>query len=464
MKIPGKRAVCAGLLLAAILCAAPVLSSEGAEGGPGLWDIRFSLRSGLVHHESSSHGRLKISLPDYLLEETSYNWAVPGEKLSDNPLLHGAAWAGLDLYATSGGISINLRAIAEHRGMSYGTYAMDNIVFYPKYCASIDTSFTLFGQPFEFEVSLGNYDNQKLYEGLTIYNIDTQGAMIALKWKRLKVWAAQIGDMENCIGLNINDQRDFAVTLEGIGLPFDLSLDASAGYFDRIINSQYETELPDNGFTFSAGLGWRESLRLYSELGIRNVNEESQAGLKSCAHLVGCSYRMDRGRLGLGLTAERRYYGRYFNLDYSYAGEDLFIYRSAEDLYEYSINLGYGDTVGRQLYPLEKYFDPFSQWAVYTQYQGRDVQTMILRLSLKYALPADVSALCDLDLNYLEVSSLDSFLYPFYNAGVCWEPVDGITLAMSHTNRGMNLDTTFPTLYLYKNGTIMYTVQGVLEF
>jgi len=64
----------------------------------------------------------------------------------------------------------------------------------------------------------------------------------------------------------------------------------------------------------------------------------------------------------------------------------------------------------------------------------------------------------------MDVSNEEPFLYPFYNLGLGWSPVRGTTIALSHTNRAMNLDKHYPTLYLTEQGTIMVAVRSAICF
>ena len=121
-------------------------------------------------------------------------------------------------------------------------------------------------------------------------------------------------------------------------------------------------------------------------------------------------------------------------------------------------------TIGAHLYPAKYFLRPFSQWAVYTEYEGRDVQTLIFRCNGMFDLGSGLSVLTDLDFNHLSVSNEDDFIYPFYNAGVRWTPADGVSLDITHTNRGMNLDMHYPTLYLLDTGTFMVMLSGAFEF
>ncbi len=266
--------------------------------------------------------------------------------------------------------------------------------------------------------------------------------------------------MEYGIGLNINDQRDYIVSLEDLPVSDHMTADARAGYFDYCKSGEYDLGLPANGMNVSVGLQWKETARLYSQVGIRCTNDSSHGGIKRCASLIGCTVGGSLKMFDLDLTAEYRYYGRYFNRDLKYTG-DSFLYRGYD---RYDVTYYTWNTVGRYLYPLELFHRPFSQWAVYTDYQGRDVQSLIFRADASCRLPGNCTVICNLDFNYVDVSNEDTFLYPFYDAGFGWAPVSGVSITLRHTNRAMNLDAHYPTLYLLRDGILMITFEGSLSF
>jgi hypothetical protein len=428
----------------------------------GRWDIAFSVAGGFIHQGSDPDRPTKVRMPAYLERERQESpWdMLQSDNLTDNPLLHGALYAHFILDARSAGFRLFTKVITEHRGTSYGTYAMDNIAVAPMIFVSVDTSVTIGGTSFGIDIEGGNYENHKLHEGLTIYNIDTQGYHLHVKWKNLKLSLDHIGDLAAGIGLNIDDQEDYTLSLESVPVGGSLLLDASAGYCEYLGESVGADGLGMSGLNLSAGLGWNDMIRLYTQLGVRGVDDASFEGVERCADLVGVTYRDEiAGKLDFDLTGEYRYYGRYFNAGHSYEGS-CFYYRGFE---------GYGDcysmnTIGAQLYPLHEFFRPFSQWAVYTDYEGLNVQTFIFRADASYRLPAGFSIICNLDFNYMDVSNEEPFLYPFYNLGLGWSPVRGTTIAIGHTNRAMNLDKHYPTLYLTEPGAVMVTVQSAISF
>jgi hypothetical protein len=464
MRIVGVFSTCMVFVLVTVsLCS----GAETREGSArfGDWDIRLGLSGEFLAQNFDADDMPAIRMPDYLGNQrknsrmAQYYAALKTEKVTDNPLAHGAAYADMTLEARKSGITLFCELIAEHRGASYGTYAMHDIAVLPKYFVAMDTSFTVGGRLFHAGLEAGNFDDCLLYEGLTIYNIDVQGYQIYLKWKHLKLKLHHIGDMEYGIGLNINDQRDYIVSLEDLAVFDQMIINARAGYFDYCKSDEYELGLPGNGMNVSVGFQWKETVRLYSQVGIRRINDSSHSGIKRCACLIGCTAGGGLKKFDLDLTAEYRYYGRYFNRDLKYAG-DCFLYRGYDG---YSGCFSW-NTAGRYLYPLGLFHRPFSQWAVYTDYQGRDVQSYIFRTDASCRLPGNCLVICNLDFNYMDVSNEDSFLYTFYDVGFGWAPVSGASITLSHTNRAMNIDTHYPTLYMLQRGILMITFEGSLSF
>jgi hypothetical protein len=432
----------------------------------GVWDVGFAVTGGFVDQNYRPDGPTKVRMPSYMSAErynspmAAYYGTLKTDELTDNPLLHGAMFAHMALEAQSAGLRLFCKLIMEHRGTSYGTYAMKDIAVLPTFLVSVDTSFAIGGETFHAGVEGGNFDDHKLYEGLTIYNMDVQGYNLYLKWRNLKLSLDHISDLAVGIGLNIDDQGDYAVSVEDVTLGWRLKLDASAGYVQYIGSDDGVSGLAGNGMNVSAALRWSDRVRLYTQVGIRNVDDPSFGGVERCADLVGLTYRDElMKKLDLSLTGEYRYYGRYFNEGFSYDGT-CFFYRG----YEGYAGCSSWNTIGAQLYPLHAFYRPFSQWAVYTDYEGRNVQSFIFRADASYKLPGNCSLICNLDFNYLDVSNEDPFLYPFYNLGFGWSPAPGTTIAISHTNRAMNLDKHYPTLYLTPKGTVMFAVQSAISF
>lgn len=454
------------MLVLVLIASRSNLAAKERQTSLGVWDIGFDVTGGFIDQNYGADSPAKVRMPAYMKSErynspmAAYYSTLKTEELTDNPLMHGAMFAHLALEARSAGLRLFCKLIMEHRGASYGTYATEDIAMLPEFLVSVDTSFAIGGETFRAGIDGGNYDDFKLYEGLTIYNVDVQGYRFHLKWRNFKLSLDHIGDLANVVGLNIDDEADYAVSMEDLPLGGRLKLNASAGYFEYIGSSDAVNGLPMSGMNVSAALRWNDKIRLYTQVGVRNVADPSFGGVKRCADLIGLSYRDElKDKLDLNLTGEYRYYGRYFNEGHTYDGK-CFLYRG----YNGYTACPSWNTIGTQLYPLHAFYRPFSQWAVYTDYEGRDVQSYIFRADASYKLPGNLALICNLDFNRMEVSNEDPFLYPFYTIGLGWSPAPGTTIALSHTNRAMNLDKHYPTLYLTEKGTVMVTVQSAISF
>jgi hypothetical protein len=120
----------------------------------------------------------------------------------------------------------------------------------------------------------------------------------------------------------------------------------------------------------------------------------------------------------------------------------------------------YANTVGKYLYPLRKFDTEFSQWAVYTEYWGYNVASANVTGNIKYQPLKKFGAFLDCDLNYIYGDKADlysnriygtsSWVYPFFNAGIFYTPVEDMQVKGSCANKGMNLDLHYPTHYLLR--------------
>src|SRR5688500_11505451 len=69
--------------------------------------------------------------------------------IADNPLYHGATFAKLHAdVEVIAGVHIDAELLAEHRGISYGVYAVDEMIIVPRLLLAFDTSFAIAGEPF----------------------------------------------------------------------------------------------------------------------------------------------------------------------------------------------------------------------------------------------------------------------------------------------------------------------------
>jgi len=205
----------------------------------------------------------------------------------------------------------------------------------------------------------------------------------------------------------------------------------------------------------SGNIRYKSGFHLYSQIAIRNQNKDSSGYLKRIAYVLGCQFEIDRKKSNITGSIEYRYYGKYFNWGFFNNTKSLY-YRDRYSLF-------YGNTLGNACYPLQNYLRPFSQWAVYTEYQRRNVRTLIVRFKSNIQISHDFALNIEPDFNLLEVSGERLFLYSFFNANLEWKPTDVISLYAGITNKGMNLDKHYQTFYLYKIPVVMLSISYQLQ-
>jgi hypothetical protein len=349
--------------------------------------------------------------------------------VSDNPLYHGATFANLAAsIEIIGGIVLEGEVVGEHRGISYGVYAVDEMIVFPRVRLAFDTTFTLFSQPFRAIARVGNFSGDRWGEGLTFYNMDWQGSDLELGWRWLRIWRKHIGDAAYGIGLAIDDATDFGIGVLDLPLADSLFVDAQASMID------YHS-YGDEGTTGSIGLRYGSSARAYAQYESRAPLLFASSTGDHSAFLVGIDGELRVGDLSIRGRAEWRHYGASFN---AMRSSESARYRTQSS------------TIGEFLYPLDYLERPFSQWAVFTEYQGLDVEGQTLQLDARYRLPFGFVAVAKLDWNNIAPAGAEEFMYDFYDIGLGWEPIEGSSIIVSRTNRAMNLDLHYPTYYLYR--------------
>ncbi|MBD3179997.1 MAG: hypothetical protein GF417_10575 [Candidatus Latescibacteria bacterium] len=438
-----------------------VQESAGASGDTFLdyWDFSFHLEGGIIgqHYEPEE---ASIDMPDYIRSRKIYSPLASRHPelhqntLTDNPLIHAATFNEISMEARRCGLKITSRLLMEHRGMSCGVYNMENTALIPKLNISADSSFSLSGEEIHFGLSAGNYDNITIGKGLTLYNIDLQGICSYLRWGRVKAGYNSFGDLVGSYDIMINDAAYYSLSLMQIHLIERLELDIEAGLYKYLAGDEGNTVEDEISLGFEIRRG--KSLRIYSETGLRNYNDTFFDRIDQGANLVGIALNLERDRFDFTAAAERRYYGRYFNLGFA-SESGYFNFR------ENSGNLSH-NSIGTHLYPVSHFLRPFSQWAVYTEYQGKDVSSYILQADLSYDFPGGLFASSHIDFNYILASNEDPFLYPFYRVAAGWKPLERSRCSIGITNRAMNLDEQYPTLYLLKSPVVEMSWLYHIEF
>jgi hypothetical protein len=201
-----------------------------------------------------------------------------------------------------------------------------------------------------------------------------------------------------------------------------------------------------------------EHSKLYFQIGYRPMNDTYSSykinnGIdKKLAAVIGYEKSYAKKRFSIKNIIEARYYGAIFNE----ANFDFGVRYREPARNEYEL---YANTVGKFLYPLRKYDTPFSQWAVYTEYEGNSVFAVNMRGKINEELSKKVVINLAYDLNYINAknnllfpfvrqSLASSFFYPFFTAAINYKIIEDVEASVMLTNQSMNLDLSYPTLYL----------------
>jgi hypothetical protein len=418
--------------------------------------VEFDL-SGFGLWHSKLPGKAKpVRLPLYLKEKRkSYNnnFNKNWEYAEDNPMFHAAYQLSANSAINIGkGLCLYATLIAEHRGFSYGINSTSNVLIFPQLKMAVDRKLKIGNRFLHIFGSVGNQINPRLYEGLTIYNLYQQGHNYRFRYGKFQLQYTQINDLLNGIGLYIDETYDVIPSLEGINLSQKIKMDIRTGlsympYFDTpnrtMANISLGAYIPD-------------LFRIYSQLSYRIDSNQFQ-NKSNYAMVAGIKYKKRTNRTRITSILEARYYGKGFNQGFI---DNRVLYRKSGK------SSNYANTVGDHFYPLHMYDRPFSQWAVFTEYQdsvSHNVLGISVNVDFRFKIHEELTMIQQYDVNLISASNGSSFWYPFYNIGLAWEPAEGNFISVSMTNKGMNLDMHYNTHYLFEHPTFMFRLQRDLK-
>lgn len=441
------------------------VSDAGSIGDSSM--MRIGVTIGQYYHPGDPE---EFLTPDWLRVRRRHNrktqalWKLDGRRIPDLPMSHGAGYvaARFDLQPVHG-VTASLELIGEHRGISYGIFNTGNLILYPVYRIGLDTAIRIGRHRFGIQADVGHFTDLRLQEGLTMYNIDGEGVDAKLTWDRLALGLTRIGDISFGTGLNIDEVHNWTFGIEALPLFDAMMLNAHVGTYiyghvrEGFLYSNAETprrqlinsvDPGDGGFTADLSLAL-DSVRFYTQGALRSAGSSGYF-TSLAAFIAGLSGSFQSGSLKIAGHGEYRYYGGLFNLDY----------RSEEVYYRDTAQIDYGNSIGSQIYPIRYYERPFSQWAVYTEYQNlRAVNALTLYTDATWYFHDDFFCRLMIDANHLMMEGEGSHLYLFYNAGIGWEPAPGTLLMLSRTNKVMNPDKHYMTFYQTKKAMMLYTLK-----
>jgi hypothetical protein len=410
--------------------------------------VKISARiSGIQIFEKESPG---IKIPENIRLRRIASPAAPTDFThgTDNPLRHGAYYVRVRAEAIYRSVKFQLDLYGEHRGVSYGVFNNSNTTVYPVLYLEGRDSFHLFRQKVIIDGKVGTFLNHCEDAGLLLYNLDTEGLTLDATVAKWSFGYSLFGDLYHGIGLNIDDFHSLRVNRTlgrngktKVGASLNMIAPPLAKRSDHLIWNVFANRNLNIG-------------SIFLQVGYRNVNRSDTnfvKGIKEQLGVVaGVKIKKKVSRWQLNNQLEIRFYGKSFNSD-----------RWSQELRyrDLSVSPIYGNTIGKHLYPLRKYETPFSQWAVFTEYQGSNIAGINWLGDIQYPVTPKFELGLEYDLMLLltdrESANVpvknDSFLYSFFTLNLLYTPWSDFEAGIILTNKGMNLDVGYPTLYQFKS-------------
>lgn len=393
-------------------------------------------------------------------------------EVTDNPFRHNAFYTLLKNKTTvNNNFFLELDLLLEHRGMSYGLYDLSNMVVFPYYKFNFSDGIKIFEDSVYLEFNIGSYLNGKVHQGLKVYNIDYQGGNLILSHGNIFCQYIQIGDLSKGIGLQLEEYKDisFGYKLSKVNtrqLKFGINLSINNYAFhplDSVIFEPFNIKTNNTGLYFYTNSGiWgeyksRTKTRIYFQYELRNtpyLSITENSGL-----LLGGEFKINTLKMTLNFNPEFRYYGWVYN--FNHRGDSVNYRKKTPD-----ISNNHANTLGRYLYPLMNYNKPFSQWAVYTEYQYQNIAGIELRVNLRKQVYKNFEAEleaenCTLIKEYRN-NGKKAFTYLFYSVNLAYNLSNLCKIGIGVNNKSMNLDKHYQTFYMRKEPILHFFIRKEL--
>ncbi|MBV6646116.1 MAG: hypothetical protein KI790_11745 [Cyclobacteriaceae bacterium] len=365
------------------------------------------------------------------------NWNLDSDLVTDNPFFHGSYFfrlGGQFVYDST--LHVTMAANMEQRGFSDGRFSSNTFNTYSYFNAW----YLKKRGKLSYLLQVGDFWDMRLYEGLTFYNLQTQSAIFKLKYGPFYFKYAVIGDLLIGIGLGIDDVYDYSFGLEKLKLLSEsMHLDMRMGY-------SHNRRSASGGFwNLSTRFTYKDQVEIYSQYSTHETGGALLVGLDLT--------KKEISRFTYNVSVDFRNYSSGFNSGYI----NNVYYRNP------GAGSSFTNSTARAFVPLEFYERPFGQWAVFTEYQGRNVRGFSLKGALSYNLFRKTFVQTKLDLNWINTKE-ESVLYPFYSIGLGDKPAKDIEIMLELTNRVLNLDKHYPTLYASKTPYFMIRAYKRLRY
>jgi hypothetical protein len=368
-------------------------------------------------------------------------WGLGDDLVTDNPFFHGAYFADVGLRAhLAEGFEVTAILTAEQRGFSDGRFSRNTLNLFPY----VNALYANRHGAFHYLFQVGDFYEHMLYEGLTFYNLQgTQSWIFKVGYGPVYLKHFGLSELEEGIGLGIGDLYDYSLGVENVplGARRAWTLDLKLGYSDN-------RGARDGDFVnYAARVTYADRLDVYTQWSTRE--EEGRAFLLGIARET-----ITTDRFLFAVRVEFRRYSAAFNEGFI----NNVYYCDPEEPARFT------NSVHEVFFPLIAYEHPFSQWAVFAEYQGRSVRGFTIQETFQYRLWRNAYGKVDADFNWITAEDQRTFLYPFYVLGLGTRPGGGVEVFLEMTNRVLNLDKHYPTLYATTTPYFMIRVFKPIRF
>jgi hypothetical protein len=408
----------------------------------------------------------RISLPETIKSQRYFK-----KFASDNPLHHGASAFGLRIEsALIKNYNLDVRLMAEHRGISYGVFNTASMIVYPIFRFNFVDTLRFKNAKWVISGQVGQERNFSQGEGLYLYNLNCHAERLRIQvHPHVILETFHIGDLSEGIGLALDEVfqqsiifKDIPLSKNAQKLTVQLSLTKWEGlytpYYQRYQNPDERVFLPE----IMAHFYPNRATKIYTHLSFKPVTTPYQIDsavyykptpIGKIAGLVGINWQRKTEKLNIETVFEARYYGKSFNFE---RAERSSFYRNRSSFF------GYNATIGQNLYPLASYDRPFSQWGVFTEYNHKNVGGLTLRAKGNYQLRNPWYWYFDLDDNLIFADGERPFNYLFVSTGLNYKFRKDIDCGIGLTNKGMNLDVFYPTFYYHRKPSLFIFLKKTL--
>jgi hypothetical protein len=357
------------------------------------------------------------------------------------PFMHNALYFGIGLNVSyKDRYRLLFKSYFEQRSWSFGTYRHSGNSFYPRFELVVNDTIFFNKKALPIFFNVGDLYSESEYDfGIRAYNIDAQGIVSSVSYKKVEFKMLYIADMAASVGLNIDEYFRLKLLYKlrdnhGVSSEVGVSSD-----FIQIAN------LPENE-KFSYGVFYRTGVfrNLYFSFisDIVSTNDISSSDIALSAYL---HYNASLGKSIIILQPKFKYYGSSI-LESHYS-------KYLDYPYRYRSSLS-SSNQGVFLYPLKNYFRPVSQWALYTEYRGLgDIYSFELLASWEWDIYKSLSHKLDVELINIHRETAvhgNSYTYLFYTSFLYIELFKDFDVGIYISNKQMNLDVQYQTFYQMK--------------